>query len=144
MSEQIEHEGIVVAVEPEKVVVRIKSATACGTCSAVNICGSDSMSDKLIDVRMKQSSFHIGDEVWVAIRKQSAFKAAFIAYVVPSILAVFTLFICNLLKVNEVVSAFLSLLFIALYLIFLWMIRNKLKQTFTFSLHRKQSTDATV
>jgi positive regulator of sigma E activity len=137
MIELIEHEGIVASVDAKTVFVTINSVSACGSCSANHICGAGNGSEKVIEVAANHSTLKAGDPVVVCIKRQSALKATLLAYVLPSVLAVATLIIVSAISNNELLAAALSLIIVAAYLFFLWLMRDVLKRTFTFSIYPK-------
>lgn len=130
MTDYIEHDGIVEAVDAETVFVRISRSSACHSCSAGNLCGMNDASDKVLEIPVHASSFQSGDKVTVGIPKKSAFTAILVAFIIPSVLLLIFIFVFNLLKMSDLWSAVWALGIVAIYMIGLGLFRQLLKQKF--------------
>lgn len=130
MTDYIEHEGIVEAVNAETVFVRISRSLACHSCSAGNLCGMNDASDKVLEIPVRSSSFQSGDKVTVGIPKKSAFNGVLVAFIIPSVLLLIFIFVFNLLKMSDLYSAVFALGIVAIYMICLGLFRQFLKQKF--------------
>jgi len=130
MTDYIEHDGIVEAVNAETVFVRISRSSACHSCSAGNLCGMNDASEKVLEVPCHSSFLKPGDNVSVGIPKKSALNAILVAFIIPSALLLIFIFIFNRLKMSDLLSASLSIAIVAIYLICLTFFRKLLRRKF--------------
>jgi len=130
MTDYIEHDGIVAAVDAETVFVRISRSSACHSCSAGNLCGMNDASEKVLEVSCHSSSLKPGDKVSVGIPQKSALNAVLVAFIIPSALLLIFIFVFNYLKMSDLMSASLAIAIVAIYMICLTFFRKLLRQKF--------------
>ena len=129
----VEHEGIVEKVSEDHVTVRITSESACAGCHAKSACTLSNSEDKMIDIYTKEK-VSTGQKVMIVGTQGQAFKATWIAYLLPVILVVIVLAITNFLSKNEELSGILALAVIIPYFLILRTINDRLKKTFSFKI----------
>ena len=130
----IEHEGIVAVVNPQHIVVRIVNESACASCHAKGSCTAADLQDKLIDVYQSVSDIQVGQKVMLLGKKSLAPKAVLLAYVYPILLILATLITVFYLTHNELLAGGLSLAVLVPYFTVIYMLRDKLKRTFSFTI----------
>nr|WP_319401913.1 SoxR reducing system RseC family protein [uncultured Carboxylicivirga sp.] len=130
----IEHEGFVEEVNPQHIKVRIVNESACASCHAKGACTAADLKDKLIDVHQSISNIKVGQKVMLLGKKSLAPKAVLLAYIYPLILILVTLITVFYATNNELLSGILSLAVLVPYFIIIYFMRNKLEQTFSFSI----------
>lgn len=131
------HSGIVTAVEKGRVSVQMRVVSACASCEAHSRCGFAESKDKTVVVDTRDwQSYQQGDNVKVIIRTGNGLKAVLIAYVLPAVLLIAAFVTFYSLHLSEVVTALLTLSVVALYGIFLYFMRHRLQQKFTFKLEK--------
>jgi sigma-E factor negative regulatory protein RseC len=130
------HPGIVDHLEGDKVFVRILSQSACATCHVKGACSMADMEEKLIEVQTPEYlKYNPGDNVTVRLKQSLGRKAVMLGYVVPLVILVASIVFFTLALNNEGLAALLSILILVPYYIVLWMLRDKLKKQFSFSLY---------
>jgi len=135
MSNKIKHSGVVEAVEPDRLRVRILQTTACGSCKAAAHCHASESKEKMVDVFgvIDPGRYRVGQQVDVTASTQMGMNAVLLAFGVPFLLMIAVLFGANALDAGEGLSAVLSIACLIPYYIILYMCRAKLREKFTFS-----------
>ena len=131
--ETIRHEGIVEHIEAGSCRVRILQASACSSCSARQLCRSSEAKEKIIEVRGHFPSLQVGDAVTLSGSVRQGLWASVLAYIVPLILVVATLFISSRYY-GERMGALAALLVLAMYYVVLYLLREKLGKHFSFEI----------
>ena len=102
MANTIRHQGIVENIEGSHLQVRIVQTSACATCSIKGHCTSADTKEKLIDIVESEShTYRQGDKVWVLGELSMGMQAVLLAFVIPLILIVVTLFVGMALFADE-------------------------------------------
>ena len=134
MKEVIQHLGIVESVCSGHVVVRVMQASACGSCAAAELCRSSESKEKLIDVYGSYPELQVGQRVMVEGATSQGLKAVTLAYIIPLVLMILTLFLFMYLTSNDALAALVSLLAVAIYYFVLHLMKCKLSGKFSFKI----------
>ena len=132
--EKIQHEGIVKSIKSDSIEVTIISHSACGSCHVKGNCGMAEVKQKTITVPCPQGKVKIGDKVMVYASLNNAFFSVLLAYVIPSILILVTIFILQWLGKNELTAATITLILLTLYFFILYLLRNKINKKIKFTI----------
>lgn len=127
------HEGIVESIGTGSCLVRILQASACSSCEARGLCRSSESKEKVIEVRGHFPTLRVGDTVTLTGSVRQGLRASVLAYVVPLILMLVTLF-AGVHLAGEGAGALAALLVLALYYSVLYLKKDKLGKQFEFSL----------
>ena len=131
----IKHLGIVENIQGSHLSVRIVQTSACAACSAKGHCSSADSKDKIIDIiDTAASSYRVGEKVMVIGETSMGMMAVVLAFIIPFILLIFSLFLFMALMENELDSALLSLAIPIPYYFILWLNKTRLKQKFSFTI----------
>ena len=131
----IKHLGIVENIQGSHLSVRIVQTSACAACSAKGHCSSADSKDKIIDIiDTAASSYRVGEKVMVIGETSMGMMAVVLAFIIPFILLIFSLFLFMALMENEPYSALLSLAILIPYYFILWLNKTRLKQKFSFTI----------
>mgnify|MGYP001084604530 FL=1 len=131
----IKHLGIVENIQGSHLSVRIVQTSACAACSAKGHCSSADSKDKIIDIiDTVASSYRVGEKVMVIGETSMGMMAVVLAFIIPFILLIFSLFLFMALMENELYSALLSLAILIPYYFILWLNKTRLKQKFSFTI----------
>ncbi|MDO4780389.1 MAG: SoxR reducing system RseC family protein [Bacteroides sp.] len=131
----IEHSGIIQRIERGKVYVLIEQKSACSSCSANKYCSSSEKTNKIIDVECVDAErYNVGDRVNVVATLSMGRKAVLLAFIVPFLILIVSLFGLMAFTNDEIVSGLLSILFLVPYYIYLWFKRYTMKKSFVFTL----------
>lgn len=131
----IKHLGIVENIQGSHLSVRIVQTSACAACSAKGHCSSADSKDKIIDVIDTAAfSYRVGEKVMVIGETSMGMMAVVLAFIIPFILLIFSLFLFMALMENELYSALLSLAILIPYYFILWLNKTRLKQKFSFTI----------
>ncbi|MGL4779282.1 MAG: SoxR reducing system RseC family protein [Bacteroidales bacterium] len=133
MDNYIEHEGVVVAVNKENVVVRIIQNSACSGCHAKGACSAADRADKEIEaVALESDKFSVGETVLLRGSDHLGRQAVLIAFVLPFILMLVMIFLIMYLFNNEGIAGLGAICILIPYYAILYMKKDKLKKKFVF------------
>lgn len=136
MADIIKHRGIVENIKGSHVQVRIVQTSACSACSVKGHCNASESKEKLIDVfDVKASSYRVGEEVMLYGATSMGMQAVWLAFGVPFLVLLITLFVAmRLTDGDELKSALIALLALVPYYLIIYVCRNKLSKKFSFTL----------
>ena len=131
----IKHLGIVENIQGSHLSVRIVQTSACAACSVKGHCSSADSKDKIIDIiDTAAASYQVGENVMVVGETSMGMQAVALAFIIPFVLLIFTLFLFMALIENELYAALLSLAVLVPYYYILWLNKIRLKQKFSFTI----------
>ncbi|WP_426417292.1 SoxR reducing system RseC family protein [Aestuariirhabdus sp. LZHN29] len=103
----VEERGVAVAVESGAIWVETRRQSSCGQCSAKAMCGQELL-NKLGRTQncnlvraLNDYPVRVGDTVTIAIPEQVIIKGALLVYLVPLLLMLFALVLCEWLQLSE-------------------------------------------
>lgn len=135
MSNKIKHAGIIETIGDEFVRVRILQNSACNECKVASHCNASDTKEKMIDIQVcKEHNYKLGDEVVISAKKTVAFKADFLAYILPLTIMLISLFTIKILTANEPLAALSSLCSLAVYYIVLFLTKKKIQRGIHFEI----------
>ncbi|MBQ2541367.1 MAG: SoxR reducing system RseC family protein [Paludibacteraceae bacterium] len=133
MAEYVHHEGVVLTVKDGKARVEIVQTSACQACKAKHMCLSSESKSKLIDAEVS-GTLNPGDRVEVSVREQLAWRAVWIAYVLPFLVMIGVIAALSVwTDWNDAVVGGVSIAAIALYYLLLGLFKNRLQKQFSFT-----------
>lgn len=135
--EYIDHDAIVVAIDPAHniVKVRIDDSGECGSCPASAICHATGEPDNLITIYTKNAvSYRKNDIVTVRGTEQMHRKAIMYATVLPSIAMVAVMVAVYILTLNQLAAALTGIGVMIFFFILLYLARNKMAHEFSFTI----------
>lgn len=138
MSEYIQHSGIVLRVEGEKVQVRIVQTSACTSCQAKTMCTAAESREKIVDAQA-MGKMQVGDTVEVMVHERMGWKAILLAYILPFVVLVLAIAIAGVWVQNEALSGTLALMAVGVYYLVLYGFKGKLKKEFEFMAVKQQN-----
>lgn len=134
MSEQMKHQGIVMATTPDGVHVRIVEAAACADCKAHSICNSSEKKEKFVDVAAPAGRYAVGDWVTVVGTTSMGMRATWLGFGIPLLLMVAGIVVGAQVLANETTGALAGLALLVPYYLILWTFRDRLNREFVFRL----------
>ena len=138
MADIIKHRGIVEKVTDSHVIVRIVQTSACSACSAKGLCNASESKEKLIDVYEMNASYQIGEEVILCGSTSMGMRAVFLSFGIPLLILLLVLFIVmQITDGNALLSAILALIAIFPYYGIIYLCRNKLNKSFSFTIEKQ-------
>lgn len=132
MSQIIEHTGRIQHIEGNQVQVLITQNSACSECHAKSACTAADSAEKIIDVTTDDPTYKVGDNVIIYGQRSTGMKAVLLAFVIPFLLILLTLFILRNFVENEAISGTIALAVLIPYYIILSFFKNKLKANLQF------------
>lgn len=135
MGNMINHLGIVENINGSHISVRITQTSACVSCTAKGHCSSADNKDKIIDViDPNASSYQIGEQVMVIGETSMGMMAVVLAFIIPFVLLIVSLFLLMAVFDNELYAGIISLAVLVPYYIILWWNKAQLRHKFAFTI----------
>jgi sigma-E factor negative regulatory protein RseC len=132
----IEHKGIIDHIDGDLAHVKIDSVSACASCHAKGVCGAADQEEKYLDVPLHGASYRPGDSVFVQVARHLGFRAVLMGYVYPFLILMAVLIGMLAAGVAELRAGGMALLSIVPYYLLLYLFRNRISKTFTFSIKK--------
>jgi sigma-E factor negative regulatory protein RseC len=136
MSQLIEHNGIINSIEGNVVQVSIIQLSACSGCHAKGACSAADMDEKIIEVESNDSKLKIGDAVTILGQSSMGLLAVLLAFVIPFLLILISLFILRFYNLNELTSGIISVATLIPYYLILSLFNKKLKTKLQFHIKK--------
>lgn len=136
----VEHKGVIVKIDGEKIKVRIESLSMCAHCSAQKSCGtmlSTDSKEKDIDVVSKTpDKYKLGEEVTVCMEQRLGRKAVVLGFVYPFLVLVVPIIVLKLFVFpsNDAICVLIAFALMALYYLGLYLKKDKIEKKFSFFL----------
>lgn len=136
MSKVVQHSGTVQSTEQGKVVVRITSRSACGSCAAKQACGLAEATEKIVEVYTTDwAQYKAGDEVLVGVKQQIGMKAVAMAYGGALVVLLAALILSTeVLHLGDGIAVLVTIGAVVLYYGALWLMKDKIEQTIHFTI----------
>lgn len=131
-----EQRGIIESIKDNRITVRIDRASACGHCSAQGLCNLADLAERIIEINNSTHVFSVGEWVQVTMSRSMGNKAILMGYFIPLVLLIATLLTLTACGLADWIAGLVSLLILVPYFILLYIFRERLKKTFTFSIHK--------
>ncbi|MCQ2286081.1 MAG: SoxR reducing system RseC family protein [Bacteroidales bacterium] len=126
-------DGVVIAVEPESVLVEMTVSSACSSCHAKSFCSTTDEQRRVVRAQLIGNQNIVrGDKVRVFMHESLGKKAILLAYVIPLIILLGTLLGMHYLFENEIISVVIALLTLAVYYFCLKFLSKKISKKFFF------------
>ena len=132
----IEHRGIIEHIVDDVAHVKINSISACASCHAKGACSAADQEEKFLDVPLHGAHYRQGDPVYVQVAKRLGLKAVALGYVYPFLLLLAVLAGTLTAGAGELQAGSLALLSLVPYYLALYLFRNRISSTFTFSIKK--------
>ena len=136
MSESINHKGIVEKIDGGTVYVRIIQQSACSGCHAQSMCAASESKVKIIEVPDISGQFRPNEEVELCGRSSLGMQAVLLAFVFPLVIVVAAIITGTNMQWEETTSGLTGLLLLVPYYCILFLLRDKLKRRFIFTLKK--------
>jgi len=134
MSNKIRHTGVVESVTDECLKVRITQSSACSGCKIAAHCTASDQKEKLVDVFDKASiaGRRVGESVVVVATMKAGMKAVKLGFILPFLVLIVALAVSYQLTGSEPLAALIALASLIPYYLFIYLIRDRLRETFSF------------
>ena len=138
MSKDITHEGVVTEVNGQQVKVRFVQNSSCSSCHAKALCsgGSSESAERVVVANSYGVNYEPGDVVTVVVGSGLAWSAVVIAFMVPLLVALASLFVVVQITGSEVTGCGVTLAVLAVYYTVVWLLRDKLERRVEFTLQK--------
>ena len=133
--------GIVAAVHPGELIVKIQQLSACTGCHAKEFCTTADSQDRLLKIPTQGRHYELGEAVLVEARDSIGRRAILLAFLLPLLLLLLGLGLgLHALGLSEGLSIALSLALLGLYGLVLYASRGRLARSLRLELHPLTST----
>ncbi|MCM1035266.1 MAG: SoxR reducing system RseC family protein [Paludibacter sp.] len=131
MSQDIQHEGVVVSVSGDVARVRIRQTSACSACHAHGTCMASESTEKIIDCQ-SDSLLKSGDRVMVTVSRRLGMSAVLLSFVLPFVILFVMLLLLNRYLDSEGMAGTLALCSLLPYYLLLALLRKRMQHRFSF------------
>jgi len=136
----IQHQGTVVSVTEQEVLVEIINRSACAACRAKAVCSMSEQKEKHIAITpLPGQSWKVGEDAIVSLRTSLGFRAVFLMYVLPSIVLLAVLFTLSSFGLPELLTGLAALAAPALCYWVVWLFRERIGKNYVFVLEKRFS-----
>lgn len=126
-------EGIVRAIHGDQIEVEITISSACSECHAKSICiPSDHKRETVLAQSLYSEHFESGEKVQLVLKGSAGNKAVVLAYLLPFVVLMITLFGTYAITKSELAGVIVSVFFVVIYYIILKTQNKKIEQQFHF------------
>ena len=133
----IEHQGEIIEIGIDNIMVEIISQSACSSCNAKSMCSMSETESKVVEVENKgYEMFEIGETVNVILRKSLGFKALYISYLIPLLILILILLSLSSFGIGELTTGLSIIMALAVYYIGVYLLRDKFKREFVFTIEK--------
>ena len=133
----IEHQGEIIEIGIDYIMVEIISRSACSSCNAKSMCSMSETESKVVEVENKgYEMFEIGETVNVILRKSLGFKALYISYLIPLLILILILLSLSSFGIGELTTGLSIIMALAVYYIGVYLLRDKFKREFVFTIEK--------
>ena len=132
MAQPVSHEGIVIKITDNAIVVRILQQEACGACRAKELCGNGTEKDITIPIEYTVG-YREGGRVLVEMSEELGLQATMIVYVFPFVIILTALMLLLNIGCGEAISGLVALGAGAVYFAVLSLFRKKLSRKIVFT-----------
>ncbi len=131
------HEGKIVKIETNNIVVEILVNEACQQCDGKKSCMIFNEKRRLIDIACNNvADYQLGEIVNVKMATSIGFIAVFYAYLLPVIVLIATFVIGHFFIKNEIIVILISFLIVSLYYYLLYLLRKKIEKKIVFTIQK--------
>ena len=141
MKNYIQHPGVVESIDKNKVIVKITQKTSCSDCHAKSVCLSSDKKEKIIEIIDASGKYTLNEEVVISAQSSMGHLAVVLAFILPLVLVVVTLYTGVKISGNEGISGLIGLSVLVPYFFTLYILRDKLKKNFEFTLSKADTDD---
>ena len=135
-SKSVEHIGRIASIEGNKLIVQFLAQSACASCHAKGACSAADMENKEVEVlEPHPDRYQLGEKVKIVLKQSLGFRALLLGYLMPFFLVLIVLVVLTQFT-TEGKAGLGSLAVLPPYYLFLFLMRDRLKKTFTFSIKK--------
>ena len=129
---KIKHEGVVIDFREDFALVKIMVLSACASCHAKGVCSAADMAEKIVET-IPLEKVEKGDRVTVEMEEKLGFKAVVIAFLIPFLILMMTVFSVSHLTGSESAAAFSGLGILVPYYIVIYLLKDYFRRSFIFN-----------
>lgn len=138
--DKVEHEGRIIEISPDYISVEIINKSACAECHAKGVCVASDQEIRVIEVAQDANTltqdWEVGEKVNVILKSSMGLQAVVISYLIPLLILIILLLSLSRCGWNELAVGLGSMAGVAIYYVFVFIFRKKLKKIFIFSIEK--------
>lgn len=133
----IEHEGTIRKIDGNQLTILISQNSACSECHAKGACMAADTKEKMVDVVDDTGMYRLNERVMLLGKTSIGYKAILWAFVIPLILMIGVIVAStSIWDIGELQAAFMSIIVLAPYYAFLYMVRAKMGERLAFTIKK--------
>ena len=131
----IEHQGVITSISGNKLSVKILQQSACSACHAKGACMAADSKEKMVDITDFRGKHNVNDAVTIQGKESMGYRAVLWAFVIPLLILVLTVVLTtSVWNLGEMEAAAASIIALAPYYVILYLLRNKMANSFKFTI----------
>ena len=129
----LRHQAQIIGIDKGVLHLKLERIAACGSCPAANYCGMGEKKEQILHINVADSaSFSQGESVNLELNPRLGWLAVCFCYILPLILLLSTLFLCQYYTGNEIFSGIIAIIVLIPYFFILFLSKNFFKNKFAF------------
>jgi sigma-E factor negative regulatory protein RseC len=133
----IDHEGVILDINPDYITVEILSSSACGSCAAKGACSLGEVEAKVVEVANSgYNQYEPGERVNVLLRKSLGHKALYISYLIPLLILVSILLSLSAAGAGDLITGLAIIGGLALYYSIVYLFRERFRKEYVFTIEK--------
>lgn len=133
----IEHEGIIEKINGHQITVLLSQQSACSTCHAKGACTAADVKEKRVVIHDDSLRYAENEKVIIEGKESIGYKAVLWAFLLPLVILLTMLVLTtSIWYFSETEAAIASLIALTPYYLVLYLLRNKMANTFRFSIKK--------
>ena len=134
---QIEHEGVIHEIGENILKVHFIMESSCSGCHAKGVCNLEERNGEILEVKKKAHEvYEKGEKVKIVIRESLGLKAVLIAYLIPFMIVMVSLFTFVEILQNEIKAGIISLILLVPYYLLVYFYRSRIKKEIDFTIEK--------
>ena len=135
--EIIDHEGVIIDINPDFITVEIINKSACGACAAKGACSLGEVETKIVEVsNAGYTQYEPGERVNVLLKKSLGHKALYISYLIPLLILVAILLSLSTAGAGDLLTGLAILVGLALYYSIVYLLRERFRKEYVFTIEK--------
>lgn len=137
MSKTVERKtATVIAITDRELELEVCRPEACGHCKAKSVCAAGGEGGHRLTLANDGQGYAVGEQVGLLMRRSIGLKAVAIAYLLPVVLMMASLFLLQSIGLSETLSGLAVLGLLAVYFLLLRLFRARLQRNITIEIEK--------
>ncbi len=131
-NKEVTHTGIVKTITSKGITISMIVNSGCASCQIQGSCNMSEQTEKDLNIECDSSNYKVGQMVLVHLQSSQGFLALLLGYILPLIVLIAVIVVMMSLTQEEGIAGLVGLGSLAPYYLILYLLRNKIKNKFTY------------